>query len=189
MSFEQRIDRLGREVDDFRIEYEKFLNGARPTPPEELRTAILAGLRRLRGASLKAVADNFRIAQLEARFNSYNELYNRRSRELEEGRVRGRTQEPGGRGYDARAGIVVGDRVEPEAVEALYRGLVQGPGGDPRFDLDSFRVYLMRQAEAIRSRTGCEQIQFRLAAEEGRMKLKAKPITGPTAPAQSRSTP
>ena len=43
-------------------------------------------------------------------------------------------------------------------------------------DLDRFGAYLERQAEAIRSKTGCREIQFRVAVEDGKMKLKAKPI-------------
>ena len=43
-------------------------------------------------------------------------------------------------------------RVEPEAVEALYEGLA-ARGEAPRFDLDSFHNYLLRQAAAIRDKT------------------------------------
>jgi hypothetical protein len=45
-------------------------------------------------------------------------------------------------------------------------------------DYQSFCRYLERQAEAIRARTGCSGVRFRLASEGGRIKLKAKPIAG-----------
>ena len=47
---------------------------------------------------------------------------------------------------------------------------------NPKMDLERFGAYLERQAESIRSKTGCREIQFRLAVEDGKMKLKAKPI-------------
>ena len=46
-------------------------------------------------------------------------------------------------------------------------------------DLGRFRAYLDRQAEVIRKKTGCAEIQFRIAVEEGKMKLKAKPLRRP----------
>ena len=44
---------------------------------------------------------------------------------------------------------------------------------------DYFRAYIDRQAEAIRKKTGCAEIQFRIAVEEGKMKLKARPLRRP----------
>jgi len=68
-------------------------------------------------------------------------------------------------------------------VAALYHGLAGGDAGDkregPRFDLASFGSYLERQAAAIRVKTGCEEVQFRLAAEDGKLKLKARPLASP----------
>ena len=64
----------------------------------------------------------------------------------------------------------------PEAVEALYNGLASRPGDGPKFDLDSFEKYLARQVAALREKTGCDQVQFRLAEEDGKLKLKARPV-------------
>ena len=50
------------------------------------------------------------------------------------------------------------------------------PGDGPKFDLDSFEKYLARQIAALREKTGCDQVQFRLAEEEGKLKLKARPV-------------
>ena len=63
-----------------------------------------------------------------------------------------------------------------EAVEALYQGLASRPGDGPKFDLDSFEKYLARQVAALREKTGCDQVQFRLAEEDGKLKLKARPV-------------
>lgn len=176
------IEQLARDIQQLRIDYERFFNGGLPLPPDELKGRIQAQLRTLRNVNLKAFAENFRLADLEARFNSYSELYNRRLRELEEGRgpVRHAPPEPAGR-YDPEKGVVVGEAAEHEAVEALYRGLASGPGDGPRFDLESFRSYVERQAAAIRQKTGCSEVQFRVAAEDGKMKLKARPLGAPRA--------
>jgi hypothetical protein len=175
----EALDQLNREVQQLRVDFERFFNGALPFPPEELRGRVQAQIRNLRGMSNGATAvDSFRLSDLEARFNSYNELFNRRLRDSEEGRhpAARPASPPAPRRYDPAQGIVFGDRVDPEAAAALYQGLVSAPGDTPRFDLDSFQTYLTRQVTAIREKTGCTQVQFRLATEDGKVRLKARPV-------------
>lgn len=171
------LDRLSVEIRQLQIEFERFFNGALPIPPEELRTRIQTQIRNFRNLNLTS-ADSFRLGAVEARFNSYNEMFNRRLRDREEGRHPGavRATAPERRRYDAREGITFGASPDPEAVEALYQGLSSGAGDGPKFDLDSFEKYLARQVAALREKTGCDQVQFRLAEEDGKVKLKARPV-------------
>jgi hypothetical protein len=174
------LDQLGRDIQQLRVDFERFFNGALPFPPDELRGRVQAQIRQLRGmTNLATAVDSFRLGDMEARYNSYNELFNRRLRDTEEGRrlaARPAPPPPASRRYDPAQGIVFGDRIDPQAAEALYQGLVASPGDSPRFDLDSFQTYLARQVTAIREKTGCTEVQFRLAAEDGKIKLKARPV-------------
>jgi hypothetical protein len=173
MNAQQRIERLESAVQEMRVEYEKFFNGSRDVPPEELRDEIQGAIRVLRNANLRSVADNFRLTQVEARFNSFSEMFRRRLRDAEEGRgAKAVVSRP--RRIDPQRGVVMGDAVDDDAVEALYAGLARG--GDPRFDLDSFRGYLEKQVGAIRAKTGCARVRFRLVPDGDRLKLKAKPL-------------
>lgn len=177
-SFGEALDQLSRDVQQLRIDFERFFSGALPLPPEELRNRVQVQIRHLRNSTLVAAADNFRLGDLEARFNTYNELFNRRLRDREEGRHPGPRQAPppAPRRFNLAQGIVFGDRIDSEGAEALYQGLAASPGDAPRFDLDSFQTYLARQVTAIREKTGCDEVQFRLASEDGKMKLKARPV-------------
>jgi hypothetical protein len=176
--FAEALDQLGRDIHQLRVDFERFFAGALPFPPEDLRARVQAQIRNLRNANLATAVDNFRLGDLEARFNTYNELFNRRLRDQEEGRQPGHRQAPPPptRRYDPASGIVFGDHLDPEGVEALYQGLAAAPGDAPRFDLDSFQTYLARQVAAIREKTGCTEVQFRLASEDGKTKLKARPV-------------
>ena len=49
------------------------------------------------------------------------------------------------------------------------------PNAARRPTFDSFQSYLKKQASQIRKKTGCEQVRFRIASEDGQLKLKAKP--------------
>jgi hypothetical protein len=175
MNPQQRIDRLESAVRELRVEYEKFFNGARDVPPEELREEIQVEIRALRNANLRAVADNFRLTQVEARFNSFGEMFRRRLRDAEEGRTAVPAAKRPSRRFDPHHGVVLGETADAEAVEALYVGLARG-GGGPKFDLDSFRGYLEKQVGAIRAKTGCARVRFRLEPDGDRLKLKAKPL-------------
>ncbi|MEE8524692.1 MAG: MXAN_5187 C-terminal domain-containing protein [Thermoanaerobaculia bacterium] len=170
---ERDIQRLAAAVQKFQIDTQRFFAGDLPVPPDELRERIQADLRRLRGANLRGAAANFRLGSLEARFNSHVELFGRRLRGREQAHRRRPAAEQ--KAPDAVQGVVIGRRADPESARALYHGL-HSASGKPKMDLDRFCAYLDRQSEAIRKQTGCAEIQFRIAVEGGKMKLKAKPI-------------
>jgi hypothetical protein len=176
---EARFARLEAAVEQFRIDIERWWNGALPLPPEESRRRIERELRDIRGGAAKGAVEQFRLGSLESRFNSLSELFGRRLREREEGRapipVRPVAEAPR---LDAAAGIVVSARLEGDAVQALWAKLASSDAGS-RLELETFRGYLSRQLEEIRARTGSDSVQFRVVEEEGRLKLKAKPLHAP----------
>jgi hypothetical protein len=184
LSLSEVIDRLAADIQRLRIDFERFWSGVLPLPPEDLRSRVQAQLRSLRNVNGGSAVDRFRLGDLEARFNIYNELFNRRLREREEGRRRvgvSITAQPAAVRYDPMSGIVIGSTPLPEAVTALFEGLAAGAGTgsagiEMRFDRNSFGAYLERQAAAIRDKTGCEEVHFRLTTEDGKLKLKARPL-------------
>ncbi|HEX6200310.1 MAG TPA: MXAN_5187 C-terminal domain-containing protein [Thermoanaerobaculia bacterium] len=177
----ERMDRLNRDIVQMRILADRFFNGAPGVSfpdVERERTRIQAELRRLRNAQLTGVEEHFRLSSLEGKFNSYSERFQRRVRRMEEGTPLAGPRSERAERPDARAGVVLDDRMDRGAVEALYESLLDASGGRPRFDLDSFRTYLDRQLSAIRTKTGCERVVFRVAEEDGKTKLKARPVEG-----------
>jgi len=175
--WEARLGQLSALVEQFRVDGERYFNGGLALPPEELRDRIHALLRTLRADQSRTAADQFRLASLEARFSSLSELYGRRLREREEGRAavpRPATAEPAR--HDATAGIVFSDAADGGAVEALWSALAKA--GKRSLELDTFHTYLTRQIDEIRKTTGATAVQFRVVDEEGKMKLKAKPLAG-----------
>jgi hypothetical protein len=171
---ETALDKLGRDLRKLRIDFQRFMAGQILAPPDELREDISDRLRDLRSLNLGA-AETFRLGTLEAQHNSLGELHGRRLREREEGRrAAARLGEPRVPIYDAQAGITVGAVAQEPALAALYSGLYAGAGA-ARVDFDSFRGYIQAQLEDIQRKTGCSEVVFRVANEDGRLKLKAKP--------------
>lgn len=174
-SYQRHFERFERELRSLQIEFEKFFNGALPQPPEEHRQRLADELRRLRNAPQMSSADAFRLGGLEARFNSYNELFNRRVRDREEGRTAQAARVASTPRFDPEAGVTVRGKLDPDAVEALFAGLCRG-AEPPRFDLDTFGRFLEKQLDQIRSKTGREAVQFRVEREGSQVRLKAKPV-------------
>lgn len=176
---EELMDRLDRDLRMLRVEFERFFNrapGVEYPDLERERSRIGAELRRLRNSKFQGVEVGFRLSTLEAKYASYSELFRRRVRQIEEG-VPFAGRRPGrADGPDPGRGVVVAGAVEDATVAALYEGLQRRGGSGPRFDLASFRTYLERQLDTIRTKTGCERVVFRIAEEDGKMKLKARPV-------------
>ncbi len=171
---ERELQRLTASIRQYQIDGQRFFAGDLPLPPDELRERIQADLRRLRSANHKGAAVDFRLGSLEARFNSHVELFGRRLRGREQAARRSQPAES--QALDPVRGVVVGRQADPDSARALYQGLYAAAGEKAKMDLNRFRVYLDRQSEAIRKKTGCDEIQFRVAIEDGKTKLKAKPI-------------
>ncbi len=169
---EREINRLDASIRKFRIDSQRFFGGDLKLPPDELREKIASDLRRLRGASRKGAAVNFRLGSLEAKFQSHQDLFGHRLRERERGEMR-LSAEAEAKAPDPKTGVVLGPKADSRAVAALYQGLYRR---NPKMDLEKFRSYIERQADVIRSKTGCQDIQFRIAVQDGKVKLKARPI-------------
>ena len=167
---EREVNQLATLIRRFRIDSQRFLAGDLPGPPEELRDRIQTEMRRLRGSDIKSTAMNFRLSSLEAEFNSHTGLLGRRLRQKEQGAARQAVEK---NRLDPVQGVVVRPGADGGAAEALFEGLNR-----PKMGIEKFRSYLDRQAETIRSKTGCSDIQFRVAVQDGKLKLKAKPIRG-----------
>ncbi|MDX1382515.1 MAG: MXAN_5187 C-terminal domain-containing protein [Thermoanaerobaculia bacterium] len=166
------IDQLEEQVKTLRIEFERFFNGDLDIPPSDLQESIRRRIADLR-TQRKSNVDNFRLTGLEARFSAYSEMFMRRMRNQE--RQGGRRSAAPARTVDVAEGIVFGDTVDPELVKPLYRSLYQD-GSRKTVDPDAFAAYLARQHQLIRDKSGCRQVRFRVVEEDGKPKLKAKPV-------------
>jgi hypothetical protein len=176
---ERELDALAAGIQQLRIAYQRYFAGDLPLPPEEQRRQIDDQMRRLRSLNMRRPVDRFRFGSLEAQLSSYGEMYQRRLRAVEEGRGGPRrTPAPAPAipvRLDVAAGVVVDSRPSHEAVTALFEGL-RSRNPATSMDLDTFGSYLSRQVAEIQNKTGCSTVQFRLVEEEGKVKLKAKPI-------------
>jgi hypothetical protein len=181
MDLRQQLNQLDQMLRTLQIDYERFLSGALVTPPEDREQEVAHALRDLR-VQTRSPADGFRLSALEARFNSYRELFKKRLRESEIGLRPKRPAEIAAARRDPHEGVTVSRRVDGDWAAALFQGLYGG-GNTPAIDLDTFHGYLERQVATLRERTGCTSVRLRIVEADGKMKLRAKPLkSGPGSP-------
>src|SRR6187397_2410829 len=68
------------------IEWEKFFGGVEKKPPMDTKARVEALIRKYAYAEIRNNTERFRYQTLSARYATFNELWNKRLRAIEEGR-------------------------------------------------------------------------------------------------------
>jgi alkanesulfonate monooxygenase SsuD/methylene tetrahydromethanopterin reductase-like flavin-dependent oxidoreductase (luciferase family) len=197
MSLDEDLEDLDQSIRRLQIEWDKFFAGLERTPPHELKRRTEVLIRRNLGTEIRNGAQRFRFQSLSARYNTYNELWSKRLRYLEEGRPwHGARVTPASpeapqtpareRQAAARAGAAGdgGYRVsnslgDGETVKRLYDQFVearQQSGETAAVKFESFHKLIAQQTGRILSEKGAKAVDFRLETQGGKVSLKAKPV-------------
>ncbi len=200
MSTEGDLDQLETMLRQLQIEWEKFFGGVEKKPPNEMRARVDAIVKKYAYTEIRNNTERFRYQALSSRFTTFNELWNKRMRAIEEGRplgLHGRAAiaaagTPGGvsaaAGASARAAAPSGvggefrvrsAEKDESAVRALYEKFLQarqeaGEKGTVKFD--NFQKLISQQASRIMADKGAQAVDFRLETKEGKVSLKAKVV-------------
>jgi hypothetical protein len=189
------LETLEREMKRLHIEWEKFFGGVERKPPTELKQRVETLIRRNSG-EIRNNTDRFRYQTLTARYNTFNELWSKRLRALEEGRPVGmhgwRAQQmvaPPPREVEKPAAAPAAARPQefrvrdPGADQAAMRALFEQylearkkSGESAAVKYESFEKVVAQQASRILSEKGAQAVDFRLETKDGKVSLKAKPV-------------
>jgi hypothetical protein len=90
VGLEEDLGVIERSIRELQIDWEKFFSGIERRPPNEAKARLEALIRKHAGAEVRNNTLRFRYQTLAARYTSFNELWSKRLRALEEGRnIRG----------------------------------------------------------------------------------------------------
>ena len=181
MGFFEDMERLKRGMKQLETEYEQWFSGALRQPPWDTKKKIEAIIRRYNTSPPSNLAEQSVFQMLQSKFTTYSEMWNRRERLKEEGRL------PGGREtrpkHVARTGSSAG---KPERAASRkedpfrqvfdkYVAAKQEAGQSTgNLNYDSFRRVLDKQAKQLRS-GGYKDVDFGVSMKGGKVSVVARP--------------
>jgi hypothetical protein len=188
------LDVLERSLKQLQIEWEKFFGGVEKKPPNDMKGKVEVLIKKYAYAELRNNTERFRYQMLSSRYATFNELWNKRLRAIEEGRPMGLhgvherhaapppafTPAPAARTTSGSGEVRVKDPGgDAEAMRSLFDRFLEarkaaGEAGAVKFE--SFQKVISQQAARILSEKGAQAVDFRLETKDGKVSLKAKPV-------------
>jgi len=180
MDLEQKIQMLERDLRDQVKNWERFFSGGLRVPPEVERTRFAQRLRSLAEQTFHRRADQFRVEQLQHRFMSYSQNWERMLREREEGRgARGdESSSPRTHPHFEETNGPTVTSVDSSGRRSLYDRYVSAKrqlGLDVRMGRTAFEKQIDQQRDQLQEKLG-RQVQFEVRVEDGKVKLAARKV-------------
>jgi hypothetical protein len=177
------ITLVDRALQELIKDWERFFAGIRKTPPQIERERLSGRLRRLAEAHQDAArhADRFRITQLQHRFMSYSQLWERLLREREEGRgrsVAALRASAGAAAATARPNADSAPSVDQSetglsGLFEQYTAAKRGLGQEVGVDAEAFTGQVAAQRRQLEQRFG-HGVRFEVVVDGGKVKLAAR---------------
>jgi hypothetical protein len=177
---DRELDVLETALNTLRRDYEIYFSGGTKLPPLESHRRVEREIRRYARLTTLNYAQRFRYNNVSARFNSYVDLWNKQMRNKEEGRTpSGGIIQPVERQREAvkKEPSVTAEANHLQELFHEYLKSRQKTGENTAgLSFEKFSEQLGRQKEMIVNRYQCKDVQFSVAVEQGKTKLKAKPV-------------
>lgn len=179
MGFFEDMERLKRGMKQLETEYEQWFSGALRQPPWETKKKIEAIIRRYNTSPPSNLAEQSVFQMLQSKFSTYSEMWNRRERLKEEGRLPGGREERAKRA--GRPGPPPGEHAAPSGGDPFrtvfdkYVAAKQQAGqSTANLNYDNFRRALDKQAQQLRS-GGYKDVDFGVSMKGGKVSVVARP--------------
>ncbi|MGH9333153.1 MAG: MXAN_5187 C-terminal domain-containing protein [Vicinamibacteria bacterium] len=168
--------RLQRTFRLLEREYGQWFSGALPRPPSDTQRTCEDIVRRYSNSPPRNLAEQSLFSMLQARFNTYMEMWNRRTRLKEEGRLPGQKE-------STRKPVLSRPPPEPTAPGDPFRSVFESfvaakqEAGEAttKLNYEAFRKTLEKQADQLRSARGFKDVDFAVAVKDGKVSVVARP--------------
>lgn len=190
--FESRLDEFEQAIFQLKIEYDRYFNGFERIEPQADRDRARRTLLELELDCPNNTAQAHKLRSLKARFSAYELYWQRNLVQIERGthpkfkfraglKERERLahedaarKEAAAREQQDRA------RREDKAWKTIFDSYLEARrscGQSTEVPFEAVRDTLKKQVAAIKEKTGCKSVKFRVAVEDGKAKVKAIPVT------------
>jgi hypothetical protein len=179
MELIEKIAILERALQEHIRKWERYFSGVDRVPPEDEKKRINRRIRKLAEQTVNRRAEQFRIEQLQHRFMTYSQNWERMLREREEGRaVQPHTDAELRRSPAANAaGAGSVDKTEEGSLFDRYRTAKAERGLDVGVDRETFDRQIDEQRKKIEERLG-RKVRFDVQIEGDKVRVVAKKKKG-----------
>ena len=181
---ERELHALEAQLKKVESEYTMYFSGRSARPPVEGRAALERAFKRFDRTPLDSPVVRFRFANLQARYSTFADLWDRGVRAREEGRSGPFTRQPPGAPAAVRQEEVVHaasftDPVhELDKLRDLYEALTQArrEEGHDAVPFHKFASLVKDQVRAMQDRHPGDEVWFRVTRRDGRIALAARAV-------------
>jgi len=199
-ALEEDLEKIDEGIFKLQKEWDRFFSGQERKAPFEARQRLDRLVRRYVGVEIRNNIERFRFQSLTARYNTLSDLWNRKLRAIEEGRplssvqlkhVRDAAVEaavpasaptpahpPTGSGPTLAEVRLSTLRDDDQGVKALYEQFraARASVGESEVKFESFRKLIAQQRTRLLEEKDAVAVDFRVALQDGKVALKAKPV-------------
>jgi uncharacterized protein YdcH (DUF465 family) len=201
-ALEEDLTRIEEGTFKLQKEWERFFSGQERKAPFESKQRLDRLIRRYIGVEIRNNIERFRFQSLTARYNTLSDMWNRKLRAIEEGRPMSSTQlkqareladatgtqpptplAPSARSTEtqppARNEIRLSTlRDDEQGVKDLYEQFrtARASVGESEVKYESFRKLITQQRTRLLDEKDAVAVDFRIAVQDGKVALKAKPV-------------
>ena len=166
---------LEMKINKLRIEFDQYFGGLIKIPPFKLQDEIKRILRTYGTRKIHNTSLNFRYKNLVGRYVTYENMWQRHMRLVNEGTLKrgaGFSQVNGAKKKNS------GSSNESPA-EKLFKDLMQAKSGLKQDTSDikvqNLQAMIEKQTAAIKAKYKCSSVEYKVVTEAGKAKVKAVP--------------
>ena len=177
---------LDNKLKMLKNEYEQYFLGTRKREPYQLRGEVTKMVNVYANIHIRNTAQRFKFNNLRSRWSTYKRMWDDTLRKIEEGRYERhlfkadlREREMGD-ARERRAQTAKSDKgpSQGELFDAYVKARESTGQGAKGLTQKKLAKILAKQEKAIRQKTGCERVKFRVVVEAGKAKVKATAVKG-----------
>lgn len=182
------LQTLAAELKRLEAEYNGFFSGRERRPPLQTRARVEQLIKRLDRGQLDTSTDRFKFQTLQARFQTFADLWDRGLRAREEGRpgpfMQPQREQPKKKREEPDSKVVhVAAFREPlkemDKLHTLYDSLMDArrENGDDVVPFHRFAALVKDQVAKLRD-AGSAEVAFRVAVKDGKVNFTARGLKG-----------
>ncbi len=186
--YAEELNDLDESIQGLQVSYEKYFLGIDRKPPEQERRRVSAKARELRTSLVKNTALKFKVNSLFAKLLSFERMWDRTLREIEDGtykrdvfKAKLHQRDRNGEGASQRAGRPAAQEISDDTLRRLYDTYLVarrrcGEATDG-ISFDSVASRIRAQVPQLMEKHKAKNIEFKVVIKGGKAVLKAVPHT------------